>query len=450
MTTNYKIFNNTVFALAIALLCYYIVTFFMMPPIIHPEFYRTFPAMLAETEQGLFHDAISKTFNLLMIEDGAYRPRALAFFMHWIDTHTIAALSQYTTLFGVRLPLILFSALTFVAMAFLLCRALFPSFSISLCLLLSTLPLFFPQFQITTYVTLRSAKMLAPAVIAFIFYIFIKFNHNMENSKKSHVLLIAFLLFLLSTIDEQSLATLVFFTSLSLLLCLLDKKINVNFIIFIIATLSYLVYHLFLAKMLFKYFTPVDIGQHPHTIGGVLRIDMSMMHNSLSLLYKNMRHFFPPIVCAIIFMLVFYKLVTCYKRFLLRECIVFASILLFIITLIYSICIAHPSIVALPDLHKSMYFIPTVSLLYFAILYIFSRIVEFEKLKPINAAILLIVVTISHVIYFYNYKSDYYLNHVAKNGHLRIVSSKNDPGYPHSFVDILDGMNIQGYVLTSW
>ena len=120
MTTNYKIFNNTVFALAIALLCYYIVTFFMMPPIIHPEFYRTFPAMLAETEQGLFHDAISKTFNLLMIEDGAYRPRALAFFMHWIDTHTIAALSQYTTLFGVRLPLILFSALTFVAMAFLL------------------------------------------------------------------------------------------------------------------------------------------------------------------------------------------------------------------------------------------------------------------------------------------------------------------------------------------
>lgn len=274
--TSPRLIQIIFYGMSLLLVIYYIWCFLKLPHIIHPEFYGDYPNYAMKPDEPFFSSFIPKIFNNRMIEMGYYRPRILAFIWQYIDTNLTVLINSVIPQFGLRMPLALAIIPVSMATWTYVIKSLFPYLPKGVGCFVASLSLYLPNILTSSFLILRSAKIIAPIVsIAILSYTLSKSNENFSYPKyikswKYNCFFIT-ILWWLCTFDEQLIAMCVFCIALSLLIALCDQKLKTVTINFMLAVIAYVIYHFTWGRWLFAYFTPGGLEKHIHTFSMLLQ-----------------------------------------------------------------------------------------------------------------------------------------------------------------------------------
>jgi len=246
--------------------------YFFTKPWIHPEVYRTFHLQIKEGA-NVFREFIPTLLNLDNFEMGHYRPRILSFLIDYININSLPILNKLFPEWGLRLisnPLLVL-ALVYVIYRFFL--YLFPKSSKGFLLLLSVSPIFFIHLQSSMGRFYRASRFLqAPLCLALCLYFlsnhmrFLSFRSSKVEdgcSWREAIIHIA-LLFLATLYVEEIVLVCLFFAVGSGIVSLMRKQLSITLITFSVALVLYVLWYLWLGKIVFGAYTPHELKTHPH------------------------------------------------------------------------------------------------------------------------------------------------------------------------------------------
>lgn len=386
-------------------------------------FWRTKPALMhfeiianvkhfLGTEMSGFKDMLHKSFNLDMIEDGQYRPRIMAFVIQYLDIKGWKILNQIFPWWGGRFPMTLVAIPICMGGAYTILRKLFKESSQELCIFVSSLFLFLPNYQATTYFFMRTAKLIAPGIALCVIGLFFCKREYMQPLKEFNIKNIIYivLLFILSTVDEQILAVLVILLGATLFDSIMKQKSTRWLHIYTETIVFYCIYHLTWGKMLFQHFTPEPLKQHPHTFMKVIENWPHYIRNGFMMYAGAVSHLFFDNTVIIIAMLLIYSYLI-YRTKEKKECIL--SFYFMVMGICLSICLvtAHPIIITLYEQKKGMYY--NIPILLFIIGYLYAWSIQEIKGNKITAIALLFLI---NFIFIYTHIDAIHLTHATEDG----------------------------------
>lgn len=351
--------------------CIYFFILFVSPLVVHEEILLTFVPMLKSGDVSILQDAIAKSFNLLPIENGAYRPRILTFLIHYMDVNSSLWLTRVFPAWNMHFPMVFISDFLLLYFAYkILCLTPPPrkNQNRGIAFLMAVSLLFTPALFTTNLIILRSGKIMEAAVSLALLYVFLRMLISNAKYRTPVLALIILLLFFGMTSGEQAVAMAAFLFALSLAISAIKRKIQASAWLFGSLCLLYLLWHLAIGPIIFQHFTPQPIVPHPHKYEQAFYNFFYGLIPGLALLWENLEGFFtlaPTIILAII-----------YCAWLIwgasRNRLVTGAIMLAPLFLADAIICSHKSIWFLPPLREHMYSIALISisacLLYFALL----------------------------------------------------------------------------------
>ncbi len=210
-------------------------------------------------------------FNLGTGEIG-YRPRLMSFIVEWFDTKMWIALNKLVP-WGGRYPATLLGIpMVIWGGYYVLKKVSEDNKYIWIKRVIPVLLLFLPCYLSTSFLFLRSAKVLVPGVSLCITALSIglgEYAGTKENRRHFWLLeiLIAFILSVIVTLDEQIVASLLVISVILLTdnffnqRKLFDVKVRLPFETFLL----YILFYKWWGRWMFQYYTPYTIGEHLHT-----------------------------------------------------------------------------------------------------------------------------------------------------------------------------------------
>ncbi|MCM1174354.1 MAG: hypothetical protein NC341_04800 [Blautia sp.] len=411
------------FCFTIILIGIYVYYYFLWPHIIHPEAYSDF-AQYANKDRGLFlKNLIPKVFDCTMIEHGLYRSRALAFLWQYIDTNLMIVLDRLIPGFGIKMPLTLLIIPASILVWGYVFRKNFTDVSWVWGILFGAVMLFIPNIQTATYLFLRSAKILVPVLgLGIINYGINHLEEDMTIKQYAQIwkenILCILLLFILCTFDEQVIAVCVFLFGISILSMLYRKRIQRLSINMLAVLVMYIVYDKWWGRWLFEYFTPVKLQKHVHNISMVITdFDFIYVRQSLEIYVKILREtFINDIILGAVFG-VFIGLWFCIDNW--KEKLIAISLLLLSYGLTLVILIGLPILYYYDDMILSIYFISSILIFIYAMIYVLSKSKILENTKHSTGFIKReIVVFALMLLLFVNIRNieQCHLRHLGING----------------------------------
>lgn len=297
-------------------------------------------------------------------------------------------------------------------------KTIFPRFQPATRFLIGAVFLFLPNYLATTFLFLRTAKLIAVGVSLLLIGYFL--NNDSEETGKSSFsrtssCIKAFCFSLLCTIDEQVISVILLLLGLFVLLSLMRKTLSYHVIVLLETLSFYLIYHMFWGRKLFEYFTPVELQVHPHTFQGVVLHWNEYVGSGTRMYLEALRH----LTWDSEFML---SAVFCFHIFFLIKN---PSILNKIISIYFvvsgwvlsiGLVTAHPKLAVLSEQSKGMYWNISVLLFIIGVLYsISSANVQIgQQLHVVESAIVMICL-LHMAIILYNFEGSA-LNHAVRDG----------------------------------
>lgn len=403
--------------LGILIILLYLTFYFFKQPIIHDE---VLPSNInnlipweVKEDESFFKALITKPFDLNITELGQYRPRYLGFLVQFLDENIFLHLVRWIPSFGNRLPLLPIAAILTVLSIVYFIKTIWKKFPTSFAFFLSTTLLFYQNYQVTTYLRARTAKLFAVSACIFLLAYALKKLDISFKKKDMKKLWLVFPIFLLMTLDEQVLAVVGFLMVLSILISLLRKKVNLTCVLYTVSCFIYATYHLFWGRWLFEYFTG-PLKEHGHTIKGSLTgIGIQRFFDSFSILFDIVPTiiFLSSIVFIGFWIYSFYRVPKKEKN-LDKICI---SIFLFFmpIFLLMLLINANHDIYFLKSLWRSVYPLIAGILCFLSFLYVLS--ISKYRFNKSKMFLLLIGILVSFV-YNLSHIDQYYGNYLSSNG----------------------------------
>lgn len=219
--------------------------------------------------------------------------------------------------------------------------------------------LFSAHYQAATYVFLRTAKLLTPAVVLCVVSFFLSKKTRPCVLKKD--LFTGFAFSLVSTIDEQILAAGMMLCAISAIYCYCYKRITTAGVVFFSSGIFYVVFYFTWGRMLFAHFTEGELSEHPHTYHGMFENLQNSVADGSRVYYHAM------LWIAWNSILVLGLCVVCYLFFFfcnknLEQRLLSLSFLAGAYGLTICMVSAHPAIAVYEDIPRGMYFISTAFL----------------------------------------------------------------------------------------
>ncbi len=308
---------------------------------------------------GGFGDFIRKSFNLGMIENGCYRPRIGAFMLEYLDIMLWKTFNLSRGGAGGHLPLVLLVIPVMIAGWNGILKNLSDTMSWQCRFLTGAGFLFSTHYQAATYVFLRTAKLLAPAVVLCVAAFFLSGKTRPCNLKKD--LFTGFVFSLIYTIDEQILAAGMLFCAVSIVYGCCCKRLTTSGAVFFSSGVFYVVYYFTWGRMLFAHFTEGELLEHPHTYHGMLEnLQYSIAGGSRvyfhAMLWMAWNSIPVLVLCAAVYLIFFFLNRDLQQRLLSLSFLAGAYGL--------AVCMvsAHPAIAVFEDIPRGMYFITTAFL----------------------------------------------------------------------------------------
>lgn len=289
--------------------------------------------------------------------------------MQILDDNLYIWLKNTVSWWGDCLPFTFVAAGLLVYSVALLIKRTIRDVPLAVCVMIGSACLFWSNFQSSTYLFLRSAKMITPPVCLLLIIYFCKHLEELVSSKnKWRYFLLAFIYFVLSTLDEQVLATEAFILGISILYAFIKRKLNSNIFVFLGALGIYITYHLFWGKWLFTYYTG-ELSPHPHQISQIFtQFSYDKIEIAVSILYFTISNIFGIGLVALIL-----YIFSCARYESLKELLIPLSIGIFSLVLIIFLLEAHPPIGICKDLWNSYYVMPSMLLFFASFMMIISK-----------------------------------------------------------------------------
>lgn len=417
------IIRYTAIGVMFLLVAIYVLCYFLLPHIIHPEAYGDFNSYANNNLGLLIPNFIPKIFDNTMIEQGLYRPRVLAFAWQYLDTNLMIMINRIFPWFGIKMPL----ALTTIPFSLIIWRYVyikcFPNVSGIWGALFGVIILFLPNIQTATYFFLRSAKIVTPFVmIGLMNYALFHFNEplqlKMRGDQWIRILIAAFVIFALCTLDEQVIAACFFVLALSLFNTIINKKTERMFLVFFMALLLYFVYFKTWGRWLFEYFTPGILKEHFHNISMVIKdFDISFILQGLEVYGKILNATFQGqigIGIVIGVLLIFWVYIDDIK-----QKIISLAIIGFSFALVIALLIGLPILYYYDDMILSIYFISPILIFLYAFVYVVSKskLIALLFSKKVLAAKYVAYIALSAILLLNISKiEESHLRHLGING----------------------------------
>ncbi len=363
----------------------YLYNFFTLPPLVHAETFITFPQLANSPAEGFWANLPEKSFDLARIENGGYRPRALGFVIGYMDTNLMMHLNESIPNWGPRLPFTLLAAFLLVFSVFRITRTFFPTLPMEAALLAGCSFLFFQNFEVATFLYLRSAKVICPAVCLLLIDYYLRTRENGSVKALSPgALLSGLLIFIASTLDEQVLAVVFFLFVFSLFFRIKNKEASAPFYTLSISLVLYLIFYFLLGPALFGAYTD-SINPHHHNFKDALLALNAETIERAGEIFVHLLH----ALCSNFFVLVPVIFICGAAWFKLRNTDKLTSIamLLFAFALIAGVIGALQPSYIFKEQWNGVYFLPAACLILVALLYILAA-TEFNFVNRLSGLLL--------------------------------------------------------------
>lgn len=418
--------------LAIVLVGVYVYLYIKLPHIIYSEFYGDSIRYVNDINESFWGNLIPKVFDCNMIESGKYRPRMFAFLWQYIDTNLLVWINSWSD-FGIKMPLTLLLTILFPVTFFYVFKNRFPNVICSVGLFIGSTFLFLASVQSSTYLCLRSAKLVAPIIAVFLLAISIeKSNVNFSFEKEKIVLniLASFVTFIFCTFDEQILAVVALCGAIAILESIFDKRIKFILFNLILVGIFYITYYFVWGKMLFQHFTVGGLQEHSQKVSMIVtNFDLTYIKKALEICGHILKYtfannyFFAAIVIAI-----YVGAILNIKS--IKEKLISIGILMFVFCLSITIVIGLPVVYNFKDLQESIYFITPILIYIYGLIYAVSNmeICKKENGQKIVVGIFCALVILLTIINF-NKIEVYHLKFFSINGGT-VMFVENPRGIP--------------------
>ena len=434
------------YALGITLILIYLLLFFFKEPIIDEEVQtgsmnNLIPWEIHDGENIL--NVFTKAFDLKITELGQYRPRYLAFLIQGIEENIFFRLTRAWPAWGNRNPFYPIAAILLVISVAYFIRAVWKKCPRSFAFFIGACIPLYQSFQVATYLRARSAKLFVAATVVFLMGYFFKHLSEVFEKNKWYKLLIAIPIFVLMTLDEQVLALVVALAALGILISIINKKINLNSIIFSISTVIYASYHLFWGKMLFRHFTG-ELAKHGHAIDTTLEtVSFSYILHGFQILFQNVIGkviFISGIVFIIIWLIFFFMIKKEKSRKSVEHHIVAICLLLLPVAIMTLLICSNNAIWKLPCLRTSVYSMCMGILLFCSLIYVIGK--SETKIERIKFFVVLIGI-VTALTYNLFHINEYYLNYLDETGGFFVYTSDMDITNEYTFIDYVPEVTMQ-------
>ncbi|WP_281763085.1 hypothetical protein [Pseudodesulfovibrio nedwellii] len=397
---NSTILNLIFFALGIFFVVYFFCFWVFHPAWVHTEFPERSLLYLLKSGEDLFSNCIQYVFNQNLGESGFYRPRALSFFIQYLDTNLAFRLYQEANLIGIKLPSYAFSIGATVAAYVWFWKSLDPNNQWGIGLLGGASLLYYDIYINTSFMVLRGGKFLATAsclVCLSLFLRMISQTTTRDTFIKSTA--IAIVLFILATIDEQVTAIVFLLSATAFFISKKEKKFNLAAGTFGIANILFFSYYFIWGKILFEHFTPggLQTKSHPHQLYHAFRLSFDNLFHAIEILFAN---YVVVGFSGLIFVLVFVFSIIKYfssKKCTIQDSSILITLILFPILITLAMIASHPPIYRIKSLWFIFYLHAPVALLFCVVPYAIS-IARFKtQLIQMFFALALIIICASGV-----------------------------------------------------
>lgn len=361
-----KVSNTILYAvgiLSLFALVFFVIRWFVGPNIFHIELLDDIPHFLQGNITGI-KDYISKIFNLQMIESGCYRPRLLGFAVQYADIKIWMALNTIGIPLGGRWLFTIFALVIIFLAARKVCINILDTKNWNYIFLMAAIFVYVPQYIAGSYIFLRSAKVLSPAIGALLIAVLCKERKN-NNAQE---LIIAILCTILITMDEQLIAVVMAMLGYGIINFIFSKTHKRNILFSVEVLILYFIYHTLIGKWIFAYFTPGGLKTHPHSFVNLAKMGKNL-YSGLTVWYKVVVRFCHDSNILFIGLVLFSIFCICVelKEGLVKEALLFLYFILVSYGFVWVIVTEHPGTAALEEQSSGMYFILSVYLLIFAL-----------------------------------------------------------------------------------
>lgn len=410
-----RIINWGFVAAACLLVLIYLWDWYNLPWILHAEINNDISSFLAGDSVGI-KDFIAKIFDMRVIErtnqGGAYRPRILAFAVQYTDIKLWILFNRITN-FGARWPLSILASLFLVSGCSGIIRFLFPSLGKAESFLFGACFLYVPQFVASSFLFLRSAKVLSPAVAVWIIAWFLK---NMKK-RNSLDILWGIVISMLLTLDEQLIGVVGIMLGYSILLFLFQKTHRNNIRVAVYSLLSYFLFYFTWGRWLCMYFSGGVLVRHPHSYSNVIYLYRYLIP-ALETYYQALKRLVFDSRGVLILICLFYFVML--VRLLIKREFIHTLISIYFICAgyIFSLLIVteHPVVARLPELPQSMYFSISVFWFMLGFGYAASRqLIEKNKYIVLLGRMIGMLLLFNSIYVQYNIK-EYELTNATEGG----------------------------------
>lgn len=361
-----KVFNIILYVagiLSLFALIFFVIRWFVGPAIFHFEMLADIPHFLQGRITGI-KDYISKIFNLWMIEDGAYRPRLLAFAVQYTDIKIWMFLNKIGVPLGGRWLFTIMALFILFLAARKICINIFNTKNWNYVCLVTAIFVYVPQYIAGNYLFLRSAKVLSPAVGVFLLAVLCK------ERKNNHVkeIIMAFLCTILITMDEQLIAVVVAMMGYGIINFIFSKTHKKNIIFSLEVLVLYFIYHTLVGKWIFDYFTAGELLVHRHSFMNLTKMGENV-YSSLIIWHRVVMRFCHDSNLLFMGLVLFSIFCICVelKEGLVKEALLFLYFIVVSYGFVLAIITEHPVIETLEEQPWGVYFILPVYLLIFAL-----------------------------------------------------------------------------------
>jgi hypothetical protein len=399
----FVLLDTTLAVLGLAFTAYFLYAWLFFPSWVHVEFYQTAHGHLLRPGQGFFSNLLEDVFNLNIGEGGLYRPRALSFFIQYLDTNLSFQFYRAYPQLGVKLPSYALSIIATVASFVWFWRSLFPKSGYGVALIGGASLLYYDVYINTSFMALRGGKFLAAATGIFCITIFIRrHQRDFALSRLGLCFGISFLLFLLATLDEQVVALIIAIAVATMIIGLAEKRVSQATVIFALSAVIYCVYYLFIGRWIFDKFTPggISLSPHYHQFSDVFKVNPVVVFHAAELLLSN---FIALGISSALFLGVF--VVSFAQAYRQGKCsptqyMILSGFVAFPLILTSALVASHPPLYTMPELRYLFYLSLPVYIMFIVApysVYMADSKTDFPK-KALAAAFIVICVSGIHKI----------------------------------------------------
>ena len=258
---NKKYVNVCCIIMGILVIVIYIFMWFTVSGTFHIETIDDMSNYVSGGMHGI-KDLVYKCFNLQMIEHGEYRPRIGAFIIQYLDIKLWMKLNTVCN-WGGHYPLVLMGIPCTIIGVMLLAKYRFQNTCKSFSFLVGCFCLFLPNYLSESFVFLRTAKLLTPAISLCIFGFIV--NYHVKRNLFLEML-IGMILSWICTIDEQLIMVCGFLLGGFLIIEFSFHRNHISNIRILISTIIwYLCFYFGYGRWLFYKYTSGSITEHFHT-----------------------------------------------------------------------------------------------------------------------------------------------------------------------------------------